>query len=218
MDTKPFVISYSGGKDSALALYRAIRQGMTPVGMITTYNTGRDRSWFHGIPRDLLEDVSRAMDIPLTLIPIAGGEYEEKFLEVLISFRERGVNTCVFGDIDIPSHLQWGMDICRKAGMEACFPLWQEPREALVRETVRAGFIANITVVNTDMLSDSHLGRVLTEEEMAAIAAEGADICGENGEYHTFVSDGPIFREPVAFRRGPVHHRDNIAVVPLSRD
>ena len=215
MEHTSFVVSYSGGKDSALALWRAVQRGMEPAGMITTCNTNLDRSWFHGIPNPLLEQVSRSLNIPLTLIPTAGEDYEEKFLEVLKSFRERGVEACVFGDIDIPSHLQWGMDICKKAGMEAVFPLWQEPREALVRETVSLGFQAKITVVNKTMLSESHLGQVLSESVLDSIRREGADVCGENGEYHTFVFDGPLFSRPVAHGLGEIHRWGNYAALPL---
>lgn len=210
-----FAASYSGGKDSALALYRALQAGMEPVAMITTYNTNMGRSWFHGIPRELLEQVAQSIGIPLILIPTEGQDYEEKFARELIKLRRQGAEACVFGDIDIPSHLKWGQDICREAGLEACFPLWQEPRRALVEEFVDSGFTARITVVDTARLSDRHLGRKLSREVMASIEAEGADVCGENGEYHSFVSDGPMFSRPVDFRFGEKQLRGRYAVLPL---
>ena len=213
---KKFVASYSGGKDSALALYRALKAGMEPVAMITTYNTNMGRSWFHGIPSQLLQAVSDSLGIPIALIPTDGSDYEERFREELKRLRrEKGAEACVFGDIDIPAHLQWGLDICEQSGLEACFPLWQEARKDLVREFVDSGFRATITVVDTARLSERHLGMVLTPEAMVSIEAEGADVCGENGEYHTFVSDGPDFSRPVAFRFGEKQMRGQYAVLPL---
>ena len=210
-----FVASYSGGKDSMLAIYRAIRLGMEPVRLITTYNTDLSRSWFHGIPDPVLQAVSHSLRIPVQLIRTSWQDYRENFLAQLKQDRQDGAEVCVFGDIDIEEHLEWCSGVCRDAGMEALFPLWHESRADLVRESISLGFQANITVVDTSRLSDRHLGHVLTEDTIRAIQSEGADICGENGEYHTFVSDGPIFSSPIPFSFGEKLIRGNYAVLPL---
>lgn len=212
---KKFVASYSGGKDSLLAIYRAVQSGMKPQCLITTYNTDQERSWFHGVPESLLKDVAESLRIPIRLIKTSGEAYEENFRAELRTQKENGAEVCVFGDIDIQGHLDWCTNICREAGIDAYFPLWQEPREKLVREFIAHGFTANITVVDTSRLSEKHLGMVLSEETIASIQAEGADVCGENGEYHSFVSGGPLFSKPVAFTYGEKILRAPYAILPL---
>ena len=219
MERKKFIVSYSGGKDSALALHRVIKEGHLPIALLITYNPDAGRSWFHGIPPTLLDDVADALNIPVHKIACGGGDdYNAKFIAALKEEKENGADFCVFGDIDIENHRQWCADICAAADIALYHPLWQESREALVRECIREGFIAHITTLDTARLSEKHLGRVLSEEEIQAIAAEGADACGENGEYHTFVSDGPIFRRPVDFAFGEPIRNGSYAALPLTEN
>lgn len=215
---KKFVASYSGGKDSILAIYRAIKLGMEPISLIITYNIDMERSWFHGVPEDLLNEVSASLNIPIKLIKTSGKDYVANFEKELRAQKENGAEICVFGDIDIEEHLKWCTDRCDAAGMEAFFPLWQEERKALVDEFIENGFTANIIVVDTDRLSEKHLGMTLSPETISSIVSEGADACGENGEYHTFVSDGPLFRKPVSFRYGELVRRGQYAVLPIRKN
>lgn len=216
MNKEKFIVSYSGGKDSALALHRVIKEGHIPTALLITYNPTSERSWFHGIPPYLLDDLADALNIPVRKIPCGeGDDYNANFITALKAEKEAGADFCVFGDIDIEAHRQWCADVCDAAGIRLYHPLWQESREDLVKECIREGFCANITTLNTKWLSPKHLGRVLSEEEIAEIVAEGADACGENGEYHTFVSDGPIFHRPVAFTLGEMVIKDTYASLPL---
>ncbi len=210
-----FVASYSGGKDSVLAIYRAVSQGMTPVELVTTYNTDRGRSWFHGIPQRLLQKVSGALNIPIRLIETSGERYAENFEKTLVEAKAKGATACVFGDIDIEEHLQWCTERCNQVGLKALFPLWQESRQSLVFEFIDKGFTAHLTVVDTARLPESFLGQQLTREVVAQIAQEGADPCGENGEYHTFVSNGPLFKEKVNVTFGEGRLEGQYAVLPL---
>jgi uncharacterized protein (TIGR00290 family) len=212
-----FVASYSGGKDSILAIYRAIKLGMKPVSLIITYNIDMERSWFHGIPNDLLKDVSVSLDIPIKLIKTSGKDYAANFEKELIAQKENGAEVCVFGDIDLEEHLQWCTARCDAVGIEAFFPLWQEERKALVDEFIEDGFTANIIVVDTNRLSEKHLGMKLSPMTVSSIAAEGADACGENGEYHTFVSDGPLFKTPVSFCYGELVRKGQYATLPIKK-
>ncbi|AEV70001.1 diphthine--ammonia ligase [Acetivibrio clariflavus] len=214
---KKFVASYSGGKDSILAIYRAIKLGMKPVSLIITYNMDMERSWFHGIPDDLLKDVSASLGIPIKLIKTSGKDYAANFEKELREQKENGAEICVFGDIDIEEHLQWCTARCDAAGIEAFFPLWKEERRALVDEFIESGFTANIIVVDTDRLSEKHLGMTLSPDTIASIISEGADACGENGEYHTFVSNGPLFRTPVSFRYGEIVRKEHYAILPIKK-
>lgn len=214
---KKFVASYSGGKDSTLAIYRAIKMGMIPVELITTYNIDKERSWFHGIPDEILNRISEEISIPVSLIKTKGEEYALNFEKKLRQAKENGAEFCVFGDIDIEGHLEWCTDICNKAGIEAYFPLWKEERKNLVYEFIDAGFKTIITVVDNSRMPEEFAGKILTREVADEIEKSGADICGENGEYHTFAFDGPIFKNAVEFKAGQIIKVDNFTIVPITR-
>lgn len=212
---KKFVASYSGGKDSILAIYRAVKLGMDPVSLINTYNIDRECSWFHGIPENLLKEVSASLNIPIKLIKTSGKDYAANFEKELKAQKEKGAEVCVFGDIDLEEHLEWCTARCDAVGIEAFFPLWQEERKALVYEFIERGFTANITIVDTERLSEKHLGMTLSTETVASIILEGADPCGENGEYHTFVSNGPLFGRPISFGYGQLLKNEKYAILPV---
>jgi len=199
-----FAISYSGGKDSALALYRMIQQGHTPVAMITTVNPEQDRSWFHGIQKELLLAVSESLDIPLIIGECEPDDYTETLQACLVEAKRQGAEACVFGDIDIDEHRAYDEEICAESGLECLLPLWLNDRTALVNELLEAGFKAIIKIVDTSKLDASLLGQKLTTAIVQKIVSAGADICGENGEYHTFVSDGPIFKTAVPIELGEI--------------
>ena len=205
-----FALSYSGGKDSALALHRMKQQGHTPVALITTVNIEQKRSWFHGIQNDLMLAAADSMGIPLIAAECVPDDYTREFEDALAEARRMGAEACVFGDIDIDGHKEWDEERCESAGLACLLPLWKQDREALVHETINAGFRAVIKIIQSDKLDESFLGQTLTIpliEKMKALSANGAegiDICGENGEYHTFVYDGPGFARPVSFRTGGV--------------
>ena len=212
----PFVASYSGGKDSALAIHRAVQSGMKLQALLITYNVDRGRSWFHGIPAEVLAEVERSVGAPVRLIRTTGPEYAAAFEAALAEEKALGARACVFGDIDIQGHLDWCSERCRAAGLEACFPLWQEERLGLVKECLASGFKPTVTVVDTRRLPADFAGQPLTEELLDEMARRGADPCGENGEYHTFVPEGPIFAQPVPVAVGPAQLVDGYAVAPLA--
>ena len=195
---KRFVASYSGGKDSVHAAYRAIKAGMEPVGLITMYNTDEQRSWFHGISESMLERAADSMSIPLFLVRTTGEQYLERFEAALSDAKNSGAEVCVFGDIDIEGHLEWCTARCAKSGLAPCFPLLKEDRKKVVYEFVDAGFSAIIKVIDNSCLREEFLGLTLSRAVADEIGKTGADMCGENGEYHTFVYDGPLFSKPVA--------------------
>lgn len=213
---KKFIASYSGGKDSTLAVYRAVQQGMEPVELFTTYNTDRKQSWFHGIPGPLLNRISEELGIPIALLETSGEKYKENFENHLKSAKEKGAEICIFGDIDLEEHLKWCTDRCMAAGIEAYFPLWKESRKSLVHEFIESGFKTIITVVDTSRLSEQFAGKILTKKIAEDIENCGADICGENGEYHTFAFDGPLFKNPVEFKSNDMIYHDKYAIIPIS--
>ncbi len=210
-----FVASYSGGKDSVLAIHRAIQSGMTLQALLITYNTDMGRSWFHGIPEDVLEKISDSVGVPVRLIRTTGVDYAENFEKALQEAQQSGAQACVFGDIDIQGHLDWCSDRCQAAGLTACFPLWQEDRRALAEECIRSGFRPTVTVVDTRRLDVSFAGRPLTLETLEQMAQAGIDPCGENGEYHSFVTGGPIFSRPLDVAFEPTIDLGDYAVTPV---
>lgn len=203
--SKKFVMSYSCGKDSTLALYRMIKNGHKPVALLITVDKKVLRSWFHGVPQDLLEEVSKSLNIPLLLVKCEGEEYKHAFNKALKKAKnELGAEACVFGDIDLEAHRVWCTDRCNEANMEAIFPLWLENREKLTYEFIDSGFKTVIKNVRLDVLSTEFLGKVLTKEVVSDIVAAGSDACGENGEYHTFAFDGPLFKYPIKFKENGI--------------
>jgi len=210
-----FAASYSGGKESALAVHTAIQQGHNPIALITTYNIDADRSHFHGLSEEVLTRVSNALGIPLWLVKTTGAEYQQNFEAALRKAKDHGAEACVFGDIDIEGHIKWCSDRCETVGLIPLFPLLGQSRKDVVYKFIDSGFVANLTVINTDYLSEDFLGQQLTRDLAQRIAATGADICGESGEYHTFVSDGPIFKHPICFALGEKAEKDNYAMIPV---
>lgn len=198
---KKFALSFSGGKDCTLALYRMLKAGHVPVCLMTTFNLNKDRSWFHSIPKKLLSDISDSLQIPLKLIICReGDDYTKAYDQALIACKNEGADTCVFGDIDLQAHRDWCEERCNNAGLQAVLPLWREDREILVREFIAAGFTAVIKTVRRKELNEQMLGKILTYELVDEIKKLGADPCGENGEYHTVVTAGPIFSYPVNYK------------------
>ena len=197
MNTKKFVLSYSGGKDCILAMYRKIKEGWTPVALLTTIKKSSPESWTHGLTFDLLEEVSKSLDLPIIYVECEASEYEERFEDKLRIAKDMGAETVVYGDIDIELHKKWGVDRAENSGLNYEFPLWQEDREKLVHEFIDSGFKALIKKVNLNYMSSDFLGKTLTKDLIEEIKATGSDACGENGEYHTFVYDGPIFKNRI---------------------
>lgn len=197
---KKFIMSYSSGKDSTLALYRMIKAGHKPMGLLITMSNEEGRSWFHGVPEVILKDVSESLDIPLVTVKCKGDEYKEAFEDALAKAKENGAESCAFGDIDLDEHRLWCTERCNAVGLEAIFPLWQEDREELTYEFIDSGFKTIIKKVKLEVLNEDFLGKVLTKELVQKIKETGADPCGENGEYHTFVYDGPIYKFKVNYK------------------
>lgn len=194
---KKFIASFSGGKDSMLAINRCITEGMIPLFMITTSPNDENKSWFHKVKHDTLFDISKSVNIPLKIVYTSPDNYTEKFEEALKKAKEDGAEICVFGDIDILEHFNWCSDRCKNTGLIPYFPLWQQDRKEIVKEVIEKGFKAKIIRVTDEKLQEGFLGEYLSYEIMDKMERLGIDVCGENGEYHTVVLDGPIFEYPI---------------------
>jgi len=189
--------SWSGGKDSCLALHRMLAQGGQLACLVTMFTEDGQRSRSHGLAREVLEAQAAAIGVPLLSAAATWEEYERSFVDLLGAAKARGAGMAVFGDIDIPRHREWEENVCRQAGLTPALPLWQQDRMALLEEWWAAGFEARIVVAREGLVDRRYLGRVLDRQTAEELAATGIDPCGENGEFHTVVTGGPLFRWPV---------------------
>jgi len=193
----PFFSSWSGGKDSCLAFYYAVQAGGKPCYLFTMLSEEGERSKSHGLPLRILEQQAASLGVPLITVAASWEDYEKVFIGQLREFKAKGVEVGVFGDIDLEEHRQWQENACAAAGMKAYLPLWGKSRQKVVTELVDLGFQAVIVAVNEEIMDRSYLGRVLDKQLMLKLAADGIDVAGENGEFHTIVTNGPLFRFPV---------------------
>ena len=203
-----FVTSWSGGKDSALAFHRAKRVGGVPLAIVNMLDEAGGRSRSHGLRPEVVAAQASVLGVPLRTGQASWAGYETAFTALLRGAAANGATSAVFGDIDLAAHRDWEEQVCAAAGLRAELPLWLEPRRALVDELLGLGFRALIVAVKEDALPTDLLGRVLDAELVAEIERLGADACGENGEYHTVLVDGPDFAQPINLIPGPagVHH------------
>lgn len=192
-----FVLSFSGGKDSILALHKMTEAGHEAVGLLVMFKESEGRSWVHGMDRKLLEAVAGALNLPLICCCAKGETYEADMELGLRKARELGAEGCAFGDIDIAAHRAWDEERCAAVGLQAFLSLWGCDRTENVREAIRLGYRCLIKCIRPDVLPESLLGKPLSEETLEEMEGCGIDLCGENGEYHTIVTDGPLFRHPV---------------------
>jgi len=213
MENKPFVASWSGGKDSAMAYYRAVQSGARPVRLWTMFERGEEISKSHALPIELVEAQAESLGVPLMTRGADWHGYEEQFLDAMRECKEAGIDIGVFGDIDLEDHLEWVRNSCAKVGLEAVHPLWKESRRKILEEFIEAGFEAYLVVVNTKMMPARFVGRQFTIELMDELEALGIDSCGESGEFHTVVVDGPIFSKRVPIVFSSPYERDHYVYV-----
>jgi len=211
-----FFCSWSGGKDAYLAFARAVAAGGRPQALLCMLDEDGRHSRGHGLPLAVLQRQARSLGLPLVTRATTWEGYEATYVSALHELRDRGVQAGVFGDIDLEGHREWVRGVCAAAGLSCHLPLWQEPRRRLVDELVAAGVQATIVAVDAACLDAAFLGRVLDAGVIDDLEAAGADVCGEEGEYHTVVTDGPAFTAPLALDWTGVVPRDGHWVLEFS--
>lgn len=208
--------SWSGGKDSALALHHVIEAGAEPGLLITMLTEGGERSRSHGLRRELLEAQARAIGVPIAFAATTWDDYEETLTGQIAAAESQGLRTGVFGDIDIESHREWVERVAAAAGTTALHPLWQRDRGALMRELLALGYRAVLVAVRDRRLPAALLGETIDAAMLEEFERAGVDLAGENGEFHTCVVDGPIFDHPVEIDRGETSLRDGVWFIDLA--
>jgi uncharacterized protein (TIGR00290 family) len=207
------LVSWSGGKDSCLALHEIQKTSNIRVeALLTTVTRDFDRISMHGVRRVLLERQAESLGLPLHQIVISRGagndEFEQRMQEAFAGYRDRGIDSVVFGDLflrDIRAYRERFLARCHMTGL---FPVWGRDTTQFIRDFIALGFKAVIVCVDPAQLDPLFSGRMIDEKFLADLPS-GVDPCGENGEFHTFVFDGPSFRKPVNFSIGEIVCRDS---------
>lgn len=204
-------MNWSGGKDSSLCLHYVMQEKKFEVScLLTSVNAVHDRISMHGVRRGLLQTQAEAVGLPLETIelPEQPGmeEYERAMQTKVAQLRADGMSHAIFGDIFLEDLKRYREEKLQSAGIECVFPLWKISTQELMQSFLQVGFKAIIVCVNEKMLDKSFCGRLI-DEAFVRDLPPGVDVCGENGEYHSFVFDGPIFKQPIPFNKGEIIYR-----------
>jgi len=197
-----YALMWSGGKDSALALWRARRQGLNVDWLVNVYDRATARVRFHATPIEAIARQAEAARVPLVQMPTDWETFDAALRAAFAGLVEQGCRGVVFGDIHLADVRAWYEERTRAAGLQHVEPLWGEEPAALLAEFVALGGRAVVTCIETAKLDASWLGRLIDRDFVRDIARTGIDPCGENGEYHSFAYSGPFFTGPVAWRAG----------------
>jgi len=203
---------WSGGKDSMMGLHELRTSSAVEIAsLLTTVTVAYDRVSMHGFRRSLLRAQAASLGIPLCEIGLSrtasNEEYEQKMAAATERFKADGVGAVAFGDIFLEDVRRYREEKLARAGLEAVFPIWKQPTKSLAHRFIELGFRAVVTCVDTEKLDGSFAGRAFDREFLGELP-ESVDACGENGEFHTFVFDGPGFGRPVRFETGERVLRD----------
>ncbi len=199
------IFCWSGGKDSSLCLYKVLQQNQYEVCyLLTTVNGNNHRISMHGVREELLDAQAAAIGIPQLKVYVYEGnntEYENAMGATLEKAKQQGITHVIFGDIFLEDLRQYREANLAKAGLTAVFPLWKQNSHDLINEFISLGFKTVTCCINDALLNETHVGRVIDKAFINSLPA-GVDVCGENGEFHTFCYDGPIFSQPVNITAG----------------
>jgi uncharacterized protein (TIGR00290 family) len=215
----PLVFSWSGGKDSAMALHSLLQNPeFQVVALLTTVTDGFDRISMHGVRRELLHRQAASVGLPVEEVFIpprcVNATYESRMAKAVLRFRDSGVKHFGFGDIFLRDLRKYREEKLMREGMTALFPLWEIDTRELASRFVQQGFRATTVCVDPSKLDKSFAGRELNSAFFEGLPA-AVDPCGENGEFHTFVHDGPIFKTAIRVRTGQIVERDDFVFCDL---
>jgi len=193
------VSSWSGGKESCLACYRALETGSRVSALVNFVSRGTGRGCFHGIQTGLMQLQSRLIGIPLVQKKVSPdmAKYEEEFKEAVNGLKKTGVREMIFGDVYLEEQRNWVQRVCLELGIRPVEPLWGTGPQMVMEDFIETGFEAIVTSCKADLFDETFLGRRVDKSFLKDLQTRGICPCGENGEYHTFVVDGPMFKNAV---------------------
>jgi uncharacterized protein (TIGR00290 family) len=203
--------NWSGGKDSSLALYKVLAEKKLSIKyLLTSVNEAHQRISMHGVRIDLLKEQAKSIGIPLKVLSLPESPdmetYESKMSQIIAEMKTEGIQNTIFGDIFLEDLRKYREDKLKPLGLNVEFPLWKISTREIMDQFIQLGFKAKVVCVNEKFLDKSFCGRELDESFIQDLPAD-VDICGENGEYHSFVYDGPIFNHPIAIEKGEIVYR-----------
>ncbi|HYX89994.1 MAG TPA: diphthine--ammonia ligase [Myxococcaceae bacterium] len=213
------IASWSSGKDSAFALHESLRSGeFEIVGILTTVTEAYQRVAMHGVRTELLDRQADALGLPCIKVPIPSpcpnDVYEREMSQVMDRLRAEGVTAMIFGDLFLEDIRAYREARLREAGFQGVFPLWKRDTRALAREMVASGLQARLTCIDPRKLDPSYAGRLFDHTLLHSLPSD-VDPCGENGEFHTLVTHGPMFREPIEVVVGEIVTRDGFVFADI---
>jgi len=199
MDKIAAISSWSGGKDSCLACYKAIKQGYNIKYLLNFISKESKRGCFHGIESSLMKLQSEAIGIPLVQKEVTADmkKYEEEFKEAVTGLKGEQINSMVFGDIFLLDHINWVERVCKDIGINPIEPLWNNKPENIIEEFINLGFKAIIVSAQAEKLGKEFIGRYIDKKLTGELKEREVCPCGENGEFHSLVVDGPIFKKRI---------------------
>ncbi|EXB49170.1 diphthine--ammonia ligase [Acinetobacter sp. 1000160] len=209
------IVSFSGGKDSSLALYHAMQTG-TVIGLIVMLEEQGQRSRSHAMPLEIIRAQADAVALPVFMTSSSWADYETRFIALLDQAKQHGAEVLVTGDLDMPEHGCWHDRVTQQVGLKLGMPLWLRPHREVVEEFIQLGFKSVIVTINLKLgMQVEDLGKILTLEYIQELEDRGVDPCGEGGEFHTTVIDGPIFNKAIPVRHGDIVYHEEYAFLPL---
>jgi uncharacterized protein (TIGR00290 family) len=217
--TRPKVwMSWSSGKDSAWALHVARQQGVEVVALLSTLNAQFRRVAMHGVREDLLDAQADALGLPAVKVPLPwpcpNDAYERAMSEAMQQARSEGIEQVIFGDLFLADIRRYREEKLAPTGITPLFPIWGLDTATLARDMVAAGLRAHLTCIDPKKLPQEFAGKTF-DSQLLEDLPEGVDPCGENGEFHTFAFDGPMFGQPIEVRVGEVVERDGFVYADL---
>jgi uncharacterized protein (TIGR00290 family) len=208
-------VSWSGGKDSCLACYRALKNGVDISFLLTMLDEKGLRSKSHGLKKKILEAQAKAVEKPIIYKETSWENYEEKFKEAIKQLKKFGVEAGVFGDLRLLEHKKWVENVCNEVGIKALEPLWNENYKKIIDEFFSYGFEAIIISVKSNLISEEWLGQSFNEKFIEYLKSINVDLLGENGEYHTLVTYGPIFKKRVEIIKSKKNQINNYNILNI---
>lgn len=209
---KRVTISWSGGKDSAFALFKILNSGNYDVaGLHTTINTETKRVGLHGVRKVLIEEQARSLQIPLTKLYLPSSQTNDAYESVMKKFYSlcstQGIEGIVFGDINLVDLREYRERLLKSFELEGIYPLWNLPTSVMIKDVIEAGFRTMICSADGKFFDESVLGKTIDEKFVKQLPV-GVDPCGENGEFHSFVFDGPAFKHKINVEKGEIVRKE----------
>ncbi len=211
MKNKKAIFNWSGGKDSSLALHQILQNKEFEIAcLLSSVNNHYNRVSMHGVRIELIEQQAASIGLPLQQLRLpempSMEDYNREMFAIMKGFKDNGIDYSIYGDIFLEDLKIYREGQLAKVGMQGVFPIWKRDTSELIQEFIDKGFKAVLVCVNERYLDKSFAGRLIDENFLQDLP-HNVDPCGENGEYHSFVFDGPIFKTPIAFEKGEVVYR-----------